>query len=93
MYDQFVGSRSVTLAAKKADARLVFISTDYVFDRKKEGIYAESDCTNPLSVYRSSKLHGEKFVQVICDNYYIVRTSWLYGKYCSNFVTNFLLLS
>ncbi|WP_248927700.1 dTDP-4-dehydrorhamnose reductase [Paenibacillus hamazuiensis] len=87
------GSRNVALAAKHTGAKLVYISTDYVFDGKKEGAYKESDWTNPLSVYGSSKLHGEKFTELICDRYYIVRTSWLYGKYGDNFVTKVVSLA
>ncbi|TDF97559.1 dTDP-4-dehydrorhamnose reductase [Paenibacillus piri] len=87
------GSRHIALAAQAVGAKLVYISTDYVFDGAKGASYQEHDRTNPLGVYGHSKLHGEKFVQLICDRYYIVRTSWLYGKYGSNFVSKVLALA
>jgi dTDP-4-dehydrorhamnose reductase len=87
------GTRNVALAAQKAAAKLIYISTDYVFDGTKAGSYTELDRTNPLSVYGNSKLHGEKFVEMICQQYFIVRTSWLYGKHGDNFVTKVLALA
>ncbi|MCR8629700.1 dTDP-4-dehydrorhamnose reductase [Paenibacillus radicis (ex Xue et al. 2023)] len=84
------GSRNIALMANEMGAKLVYVSTDYVFDGTKGAAYNELDRTNPISVYGHSKLHGEKFVQLICDKYFIVRTSWLYGKYGSNFVTKVL---
>ncbi|NOU96536.1 dTDP-4-dehydrorhamnose reductase [Paenibacillus sp. LMG 31456] len=84
------GSRNIALIASEIGAKLVYVSTDYVFDGTKGSPYNELDRTNPISVYGHSKLHGEKFVQLICDKYFIVRTSWLYGKYGSNFVTKVL---
>ncbi|UQZ86632.1 dTDP-4-dehydrorhamnose reductase [Paenibacillus konkukensis] len=87
------GSRNVAMAARQTGAKMVYISTDYVFDGTKGSPYGEKDRTNPLSVYGHSKLHGEKFVQLICDSYFIVRTSWLYGVYGSNFVTKVMALA
>lgn len=87
------GTRNVALAAQKAGAKMVYISTDYVFDGTKEGLYSESDRTNPLSIYGKSKLHGEKFVEIACERFYIVRTSWLYGKQGHNFVKKVLELA
>lgn len=84
------GSRNIAMAAKEIGAKLVYVSTDYVFDGTKGSSYNELDRTNPISVYGHSKLHGEKFVQLICEKYFIVRTSWLYGKSGSNFVTKVL---
>lgn len=80
------GARNVALACKKAGAVLVYISTDFVFDGKKRNPYREDDKTNPLSVYGDSKLRGEKLIKKILDEHYILRTSWLYGKYGKNFV-------
>jgi dTDP-4-dehydrorhamnose reductase len=87
------GTRNVALAAHHCAAKLVYISTDYVFDGTKTGSYTEMDRTNPLSVYGNSKLHGEKFVEMISQRYFIVRTSWLYGKHGSNFVTKVLSMA
>ncbi|WP_122645516.1 dTDP-4-dehydrorhamnose reductase [Enterococcus mediterraneensis] len=81
------GTRNVALAAKAVDAILVYIGTDYVFDgKKKNGEYQVDDPTNPLNEYGRTKLLGEQAVQEIMDNYYIIRTSWVFGAYGHNFV-------
>ena len=81
------GTRNVALAAKKVGATLVYISTDYVFDGKlKDGEYAVDAPINPLNEYGRTKALGEKAVQEIMDDYYIIRTSWVFGKYGHNFV-------
>lgn len=68
---------------------LIHISTDYVFDGLEKTPYKESDICNPLSVYGSSKLAGEIFLNAFQSqtsvNFLIIRTSWLYGKYGNNF--------
>jgi len=63
------------------------VSTDYVFDGEKGAAYTPFDETHPLSVYGESKLAGEKYVQWIMNRFYIIRTSWLYGKGGKNFVS------
>lgn len=81
------GTRNVALAAKQVGATLVYISTDYVFDGKlKDGEYAVDAPINPLNEYGRTKALGEKAVQEIMDDYYIIRTSWVFGKYGHNFV-------
>ena len=81
------GTRNVALAAKEVGATLVYISTDYVFDGKlKDGEYAVDAPINPLNEYGRTKDLGEKAVQEIMDDYYIIRTSWVFGKYGHNFV-------
>lgn len=81
------GTRNVALAAKEVGATLVYISTDYVFDGKlKDGEYAVDAPINPLNEYGRTKVLGEKAVQEIMDDYYIIRTSWVFGKYGHNFV-------
>lgn len=81
------GTRNVALAAKEVGATLVYISTDYVFDgRLKDGEYAVDAPINPLNEYGRTKALGEKAVQEIMDDYYIIRTSWVFGKYGHNFV-------
>ena len=81
------GTRNVALAAKKVGATLVYISTDYVFDGKlKDGDYTVDAPINPLNEYGRTKALGEKAVQEIMDDYYIIRTSWVFGKYGHNFV-------
>ncbi|MFC0212419.1 dTDP-4-dehydrorhamnose reductase [Paenibacillus chartarius] len=78
---------NLAVAAHKTGAKLVYVSTDYVFDGRKGSPYAETDKPNPLNVYGSSKLLGEQITKAICARHYIVRTSWLYGKHGNNFVT------
>jgi dTDP-4-dehydrorhamnose reductase len=81
-----LGTRNVVLASQKVRAKLLYISTDYIFDGEKKKPYFEFDPPNPLSVYGKSKLAGEWFVQNLLNEFYIVRTSWLYGLNGRNFV-------
>lgn len=81
------GTRNVAQAAKAVGATLVYISTDYVFDgTKKEGEYRVDDPVNPQNEYGRTKLLGEQAVQEILTDYYIIRTSWVFGQYGHNFV-------
>ncbi|TXK84638.1 dTDP-4-dehydrorhamnose reductase [Paenibacillus sp. N3.4] len=84
------GSLHIAKVCKKIGAKLVYVSTDYVFDGTKGSPYAEEDTTNPSNAYGRSKLLGEKFVQTTCSKHFIVRTSWLYGSKGNNFVTKIL---
>lgn len=86
------GARNVALAGKKTGAKVIHISTDYVFDGMKNEPYLETDKPNPISVYGKSKLEGELAVQEIGGNYVIIRTAWLFGPYRNNFVTTILEL-
>lgn len=87
------GARNLALICKDLDIALCHISTDYVFDGMKEKPYTTSDSPHPINVYGDSKLAGEKYIQSIGGKYYIVRTSWLYGKYGNNFVCTVLNLA
>jgi len=79
--------------AKKIGAIIVHISTDYVFDGKNEKGYIEdSEEFGPVNFYGQSKLFGEKLLKNLTDRYYLVRTSWLYGKSGNNFVETMLKL-
>lgn len=81
-------------AAKRVDATLVHISTDYVFDGEKKMPYVEKDKTNPQSVYGSSKLLGEQSILSSgLEKFFIIRTSWLYGPGGNNFVETILRLA
>jgi dTDP-4-dehydrorhamnose reductase len=80
------GAGNIALSCKKANAALIYISTDFVFNGKKRSPYKESDKPAPLSVYGDSKLQGELAIRKILKNYFIVRTSWLYGQNGKNFV-------
>ena len=79
--------------AKKLDALLVHFSTDYVFDGRKIGAYAEQDATNPLSVYGRTKLAGEQAIQAVGGKHLIFRTSWVYGARGKNFMLTMLRLA
>ena len=72
------GTRNVAEACKKIDAKIIFISTDYVFDGTK-GYYTEEDTPNPLSYYAKTKLKAEKIIQSLDVNYIIARPSVIYG--------------
>ncbi|MHB8073333.1 dTDP-4-dehydrorhamnose reductase [Desulfosporosinus fructosivorans] len=87
-----IGTRNLVVEAEKIDAKFVYLSTDYVFDGQKETPYSESDRTNPQSVYGKSKRAGEEFVLSLSSKHFIVRTSWVYGKYGANFVKTMLKL-
>ncbi|WP_334107034.1 dTDP-4-dehydrorhamnose reductase [Methylobacillus sp.] len=79
--------------AAKLNALLVHYSTDYVFDGTKATPYVETDETNPLSVYGTSKLAGEKAIQAADTPHLIFRTSWVYGAYGKNFLRTILRLA
>ncbi|MFT8872022.1 MAG: dTDP-4-dehydrorhamnose reductase [Sporolactobacillus sp.] len=87
------GTRNVAMAAEAAGAKLVYVSTDYVFDGEKDGSYTEFDAASPLGVYGGSKYAGEQFVRDFSSRYFIARTSWVYGQYGGNFVKTMLKLA
>jgi len=87
------GTRNAALAAEEIGAKFVYVSTDYVFDGRADKPYREYDRTDPQTVYGRSKLAGEQLVQSLTSRYFIVRTSWVYGKYGANFVKTMLKLS
>jgi dTDP-4-dehydrorhamnose reductase len=81
-----LGPRVLAEASLEHGCTLVQISTDYVFDGKKGAPYHEHDVRNPINTYGKSKALGESNIEeVLKDNYYILRTSWLYSKYGKNF--------
>ncbi|MFC4303409.1 dTDP-4-dehydrorhamnose reductase [Cohnella boryungensis] len=88
-----IGTRNLAVAAEEIGAKLVFVSTDYVFDGTGTTPYEESTETNPQSVYGKTKRAGEEFVLDLSSRYFIVRTSWVYGQYGSNFVRTMLKLA
>ena len=81
-----LGVKTLAEAALKADAALIQISTDYVFDGKKSTPYTEGDAPAPLSVYGASKLAGEEAMRRTGCRGVIVRTAWLYSPYGKNFM-------
>jgi len=86
-----LGVKNLALLAKKINASLIHLSTDYVFNGM-EGNYSEGNDTDPIGVYGKSKLKGEEHIREICDRYFIIRTAWLYGKNGPNFVKTMLRL-
>jgi dTDP-4-dehydrorhamnose reductase len=84
------GTRHVALAASRCRAKMVYLSTDYVFNGNKREPYLESDSPHPLNVYGRSKLKGEQYVQELVKDTLIIRSQWLYGRYGKNFVTSIL---
>lgn len=85
-----LGTRNAALSCKRAGIPMLYISTDFVFDGRKREPYLEEDPPNPLGHYGRSKLEGEKHVRELLKDFYIVRTSWLYGKHGKNFVNTIL---
>lgn len=81
-----LGVRNLAICAKEVDAKLIHISTDYVFAGNGNRPYCEWDMINPQSAYGASKALGEKYALTFSDKTFIVRTSWLYGYVGKNFV-------
>jgi dTDP-4-dehydrorhamnose reductase len=80
------GARNVAKACWGAKAKMLYVSTDYVYDGKKTEPYVETDPVGPLNVYGQSKLKGEQEILNVLPDALIVRTSWLFGKNGPNFV-------
>ena len=87
------GAGNVAAAAEKVGARVIHISTDYVFDGQGSRPYTETDEPNPLGVYGRSKLEGERRVAEASQDALIVRTAWLYGHAGPNFIEKMLSLA
>ncbi|TAK30274.1 MAG: dTDP-4-dehydrorhamnose reductase [Chloroflexota bacterium] len=87
-----LGTRNVALGAQRCGARLLYVSTNEVFDGLGEEPYWEFDQPGPLNVYGRSKLAGERFVQQLVSRSYVVRTSWLFGGDKPHFVSKVLRL-
>ena len=82
-----LGTRYIAEAAKAADAKMIYISTDYVFDGRGTRPWEPDDqCYAPLNVYGQSKLDGELAVSAILEKYYIVRIAWVFGLNGKNFI-------
>ena len=82
----FLGTKYVANAAKKIDAKMIYISTDYVFGGDGNGYHEVDDSKNPQNVYGKTKLRGEEAVRQTLEKYFIVRTSWVFGLNGNNFV-------
>lgn len=86
------GTKNITDASIKVGSKLVYMSTDYVFDGEKEGVYTEEDQVNPKSVYGLTKFEGEEEVRRN-PNHFITRISWVFGINGNNFIKTMLKLS
>lgn len=87
-----LGPRNLSIAAEEIGAKMIHVSTDYVFEGNGTRPYTEFDDPNPVSAYGKTKLEGERFVKEFCRRHFIFRTAWLYGD-GKNFVKTMLRLS
>ena len=87
-----IGPRNLSIAATETGAKMMHVSTDYVFEGNGTRPYRETDPTGPQGAYGRTKLAGEDFVREFSDRHFIVRTAWLYGD-GKNFVKTMLRLS
>lgn len=85
-------TENIAEICRKINAKMLYISTDYVFDGTKDGFYKVDDKPNPINVYGKTKLLGEQAVQRILNKYFIVRISWVFGEHGNNFVKTMLRL-
>lgn len=86
------GAKNLAEVCKEFKTKLIHVSTDFVFDGTKKTPYTEEDIPNPKSVYGQTKLDGEKAIQAVLDDYFIVRTSWVYSQFGTNFMKTMLRL-
>lgn len=85
-----IGAKNVAIAANENQAKILHLSTDYVFDGDKKSPYLEYDSKMPVNAYGLSKHYGEEMVKEVCPRHFIIRTSWLYGRFGNNFVKTIL---
>ena len=88
-----LGPKYIAEACKKVDAKMVYISTDYVFNGKGENFFEVNDKKDGLSIYGKTKSQGEDFVKSSLDKYFIVRISWVFGINGNNFIKTMLRLA
>jgi len=89
----YLAVRQLAEIAKAQKAKLIHISTDYVFDGESNKSYTETDKTNPINIYGETKLAGEQALkEIMPTNAIIIRTSWVYSEYGNNFVSTMLRL-
>lgn len=86
------GAQNIVEVCRETNCILLHVSTDFVFDGTKKTPYTEEDIPNPTGVYGQTKLDGEKAIQSTFDNYYIIRTSWVYSQFGNNFMKTMLRL-
>ena len=87
------GTRNIARVCRELDIKMVYISTDYVFDGEGERPWEPDDARNPLNVYGESKYQGELAVEEYLDKYFIVRIAWVFGVNGKNFIKTMLRLA
>lgn len=88
-----IGAKNLAVVCKQYATVLLHISTDFVFDGNASKPYLEKDIPNPTGVYGQTKLDGEKAIQAVFENYFIIRTSWVYSQFGNNFMKTMLRLA
>lgn len=81
-----IGTKNIAAASEKANATLLFVSTNEVFDGNKKEKYTENDIPNPITVVGKTKYEAEKIISSYLKKFYIIRTSWLYSNWSKNFL-------
>ncbi|MCM3378785.1 MULTISPECIES: dTDP-4-dehydrorhamnose reductase [Shouchella] len=87
-----IGTRNVAVEANRYNAKVVYVSTDYVFNGQAREPINEFSPVAPIGIYGQSKLAGENYIRDLCNQFFIVRTSWVYGSHGNNFVKTMLKL-
>ncbi|WP_432665329.1 dTDP-4-dehydrorhamnose reductase [Wukongibacter baidiensis] len=85
-----LGAKNIAMTCEEFRSKLIHLSTDYVFNGSSKTPYSEYDLPSPINVYGKTKYLGEVYVREFCTNYFILRTSWLYGYTGKNFVKTIL---
>lgn len=86
------GTENIAKVCKDIDAKMIYISTDYVFPGTGEQYYETDDATAPVNIYGQTKLEGELVAKSLLEQYFIVRISWVFGKNGNNFIKTMLRL-
>ncbi|WP_435135570.1 dTDP-4-dehydrorhamnose reductase [Formosa sp. A9] len=87
------GAKHLAEACKAHQVKLIHVSTDFVFDGKSTKLYSEEDEVNPLGIYGLTKWEGEQAIAETFEDYFIIRTSWLYSEHENNFMKTMLRLA
>ena len=87
------GTRNIAEACKRIGSKMMYISTDYVFDGTGKEFFEVDDSPAPINIYGKSKLKGEVFIRENMERYFIVRTSWMFGQKGDNFIKRILTLT
>lgn len=88
-----IGTRNIAKVCKQLDCKLVYISTDYIFDGQGETPFEVDDLPNPINYYGETKYLGEKEVTTLINKYFIIRISWVFGINGNNFIKTMLRLA